>query len=191
MNKISLFLENLSLREKILFLVFLALLGIFLGFKSYEGYLKDFFDEIISLDEQELLEKKEQNFILQKDKMKLEKELELLKQSLESYHFKTQIFNVSYENYIAKLEQLTQKYKLKIKDSQSFENEEKYFKKYDLILQIEGEFEPLLEFIQELENSNPPFKLESIELENTHNLNLNLNLKIAFIIYNDTNQNKE
>ena len=82
MDKIVLFLENLSLREKILFLSFLALLGIFLGFKTYEGFLKSFFDEIISLDEQELLEKREQNFILQKDKITLEKELQTQKEKL-------------------------------------------------------------------------------------------------------------
>ena len=178
MDKIVLFLENLSLREKILFLSFLALLGIFLGFKTYEGFLKSFFDEIISLDEQELLEKREQNFILQKDKITLEKELQTQKEKLNFYENKMKILNQNIENHLSELESLAQKYGLNVKKLQDSYKEEKDFNKYHLFLEFEGEFKSLLKLIQDLENLN--YQFHCIELKT---IGLKLNLKINLSLY--------
>lgn len=180
MDRISLFLENLNPRERILLLIFVALLGIFLGFRSYEGLFKDFLDEVIFLEEQDLLERKNQNSILQRNKIDLQKELEFQKQQLDLYQNIMRVFNLNYENCLVELEKLSQKYKLEIKDLQSFESEKKYFRKYDLTLQVQGEFRPLLQFIQELENLN--YKLYYVELENL--TSLKLVLKISFYLVN-------
>lgn len=176
MSKISLFLENLNPRERILLLILLAFLGIFLGSQSYEN----FFDQIATLEEQDLLEKREEKLTLQKDRVELEQELKSQKQKLDLYQNKTQIFNLGYENYMTTLRQLNQKYELDIKNLQSFENEQSYFKKYDLTLQVQGEFESLLQFIQELENLN--CKLYYIELENSTSLRLTLKIKFCFLV---------
>lgn len=176
MSKISLFLENLNPRERILLLILLAFLGIFLGSQSYEN----FFDQIATLEEQDLLEKREEKLTLQKDRVELEQELKSQKQKLDLYQNKTQIFNLGYENYMTTLGQLSQKYKFDIKNLQSFENEQGYFKKYVLTLQVQGEFESLLQFIQELENLN--CKLYYIELENSTSLRLTLKIKFCFLV---------
>lgn len=176
MSKISLFLENLNPRERILLLILLAFLGIFLGSQSYEN----FFDQIATLEEQDLLEKREEKLTLQKDRVELEQELKSQKQKLDLYQNKTQIFNLGYENYMTTLRQLNQKYELDIKNLQSFENEQGYFKKYVLTLQVQGEFESLLQFIQELENLN--CKLYYIELENSTSLRLTLKIKFCFLV---------
>lgn len=180
MSKISLFLENLNPRERILLLILLAFLGIFLGSQSYEKFFENFFDQIATLEEQDLLEKREEKLTLQKDKVELEQELKSQKQKLDLYQNKTQIFNLGYENYMTTLGQLSQKYKFDIKNLQSFENEQSYFKKYDLTLQVQGEFESLLQFIQELENLN--CKLYYIELENSTSLRLTLKIKFCFLV---------
>ena len=178
MDKIVLFLENLSLREKILFLSFLALLGIFLGFKTYEGFLKSFFDETMNFNEQELLEKREQNFILQKDKITLEKELQAQKETLDFYENKMKIFNQNIENHLSELESLAQKYGLSVKKLQDSYKEEKDFKKYHLFLEFEGEFKSLLQLIQDLENLN--YEFHRIELE-TAGFKLNVKINLSFI----------
>lgn len=180
MSKISLFLENLNPRERILLLILLAFLGIFLGSQSYEKFFENFFDQIATLEEQDLLEKREEKLTLQKDKVELEQELKSQKQKLDLYQNKTQIFNLGYENYMTTLRQLNQKYELDIKNLQSFENEQSYFKKYVLTLQVQGEFESLLQFIQELENLN--CKLYYIELENSTSLRLTLKIKFCFLV---------
>lgn len=180
MSKISLFLENLNPRERILLLILLAFLGIFLGSQSYEKFFENFFDQIATFEEQDLLEKREEKLTLQKDKVELEQELKSQKQKLDLYQNKTQIFNLGYENYMTALRQLSQKYKFDIKNLQSFENEQSYFKKYDLTLQVQGEFESLLQFIQELENLN--CKLYYIELENSTSLRLTLKIKFCFLV---------
>ncbi len=183
MDRINLFLENLNLREKILFLCFLALFGIFLAFKTYEGFLKDFFSEVTSLDERDLSEKKEEFASLQKDKKSLEKELEIQKEKLEFYENKMQIFRQNSQNYLKELESLSQKYKLEIQNLQSSISDKQYFEKIILTLKLQGDLNSLLNLIGDLENLN--YNFHFIEFE-TSGLSLVLKTELSFIILKNT-----
>lgn len=167
-------LENLSLREKILLCLATFLLAIFLSFHFYQYYLKDFFTlEFFSLDEN-INEKIAFNQNLKAQIKKLKQELNQSREKSLSYENYLSFFDKNSQEYIAKLYDLALENKLKIqKLTQNPPNQ--------VLLELEGDFYPLLYFIAEVENSNLAYQIHSLEMNNAKNLHLYLKLKISFI----------
>lgn len=181
MSNFVAFLENLNLREKILFAILLGFLGIFLAFKLYESFSGRFLEEIIGLSGEALLEKKSQINHLEKVKKSLKIEIEEQNLRLEDGRQKMAFFSKNYEDYLDFIELLSRKHHLLITHLQNTYKDEKLLQKYFLDLELSGDFFKLLSFIYELENSNFTFKFESIEFHNTKALNLSLHLNLVLI----------
>ncbi|EIN8285156.1 TPA: hypothetical protein RZJ77_000180 [Campylobacter coli] len=52
---------------------------------------------------------------------------------------------------------------------------------HKISVNILGDFNPILSFIQDIENSNLHYKIQKFEIDNTSSLNLRLKLTLSFI----------
>ncbi|EAJ7577453.1 hypothetical protein KJQ83_08075 [Campylobacter upsaliensis] len=181
MSNLIAFLENLNLREKILFAILLGFLGIFLAFKLYESFSGRFLEEIIGLNGETLLERKSQIKHLENVEKNLKIELKEQNLKLEEGLGKIAFFSKNYEDYLDFIELLSRKHHLLINHLQNTYKDEKLLQKHFLDLELSGDFLKLLLFIYELENSNFAFKFESIELQNAKALSLSLHLNLTLI----------
>jgi len=182
MYKILIFLEHLSLREKILFYVFVMLFGFFLAFQSYEGFLKKFFDEIHSFDESDLALKKEQIHTLGVQNEKLDLLLEKQQRDLRAFLQTKQSFNFKSGEYQKELKSLSLNHKISLEILENNFFNDLFFTRYEMYLQVKGDFYSLIYFLKDLENSKFIFKLQSFEFQNLTNYDLTLNLKLSFIV---------
>ncbi|MBS4236139.1 hypothetical protein [Campylobacter vulpis] len=181
MSNFVAFLENLNLREKILFALLLGFLGIFLAFKFYESFSGRFLEEIIGLSGETLLEKKVQINYLENVEKNFKIEIKEQNLRFEDNRQKIAFFSKNYGDYLDFIELLSRKHHLLIDHLQNSHKDEKLLQKYLLNLELSGEFSKLLLFIYELENSNFAFKFESIEFHNTKVLSLSLHLNLILI----------
>lgn len=176
------FLENLNLREKILFAILLGLMGVFVGFKFYENFLEQFVEETIGLNIETLQEKKIQINNLSEGENSLKSEIDGQNLRLKEYQKRLMIFSKNYEEYLDFVEFLSKKYGLVIKNVQNSYGDSDFFQKHRLNLELSGDFSKLLFFIQELENSSFVFVFDTVEFQNTKTLTLRLHLDLEFVV---------
>ncbi|WP_171050523.1 hypothetical protein [Campylobacter helveticus] len=174
-------LENLALREKILALILLSILGVFVAFKTYEAVFQDFFEQNTHFDSSLLNENKRQ--ILHLKSLENELNQSVLRQNLilENHKNENSYLVKNYEDYLKSIENLSKKHNLLIKNLKSSHNTHEHFQIFRLNLELSGEFPKLLLFIKELENLDFIFAFESIEFQNTKGLNLSIHLDLKFV----------
>ena len=116
MSRLEIFLENLSLREKLLISLFVVICAFVLAYKGYEEFLKDFFEENILFHSTDLLEKKGEFLRFQRQKEEVNKEFEAQKAELKQYQSAISIFTKDYESYLKDLQNLIQNQKIILQD---------------------------------------------------------------------------
>ncbi|MBK1971996.1 hypothetical protein [Campylobacter sp. TTU_617] len=172
-------LNNLSLREKILIFIFLAVFAFFLAFKSYE-FLFDFAANELNIDEQNIYNQKIELSNLKAKQKELQDTLLKQTQTINSYNKQINKFKYNYEEYIKEIEILAKKYNIIFEDIQNSRIEFNYIQKYNVFLIARGDFKNLLEFLLALENSKFYFNIKNINIENLKSINLELKLMLDF-----------
>ncbi|EIZ0997000.1 hypothetical protein GRO02_003650 [Campylobacter jejuni] len=179
MNQIEQFLENLSPREKILIYLASILLAVLLSFHFYHSYLKSFFNHEFFIQSDEVNKITMINQDLNRQIKQLEEELITIQDKIKSYENHLSTFNKDYETYIKNLQNLALKNNLWISNISKLQSEENSYHK--ISVNILGDFNPILSFIQDIENSNLHYKIQKFEIDNTSSLNLHLKLTLSFI----------
>ncbi|WP_426708853.1 hypothetical protein [Campylobacter coli] len=179
MNQIEQFLENLSSREKILIYLTTILLAILLSFHFYHSYLKSFFNHEIFIQSDEVNKITMTNQDLNRQIKQLEEKLNSIQDKIKSYENHLSIFNKNYETYIKNLQNLALKNNLWISNILKLQSEENSYHK--ISVDILGDFNPILSFIQDIENSDLYYQINEITIKNNNISNLKLNINIYFL----------
>lgn len=178
MNQIEQFLENLSPREKILIYLASILLAVLLSFHFYHSYLKSFFNHEFFIQSDEVNKITMINQDLNRQIKQLEEELVSIQDRIKNYENHLSTFNKDYKTYIKNLQNLALKNNLWIFNISKLQEENSYHK---ISVDILGDFNPILSFIQDIENSNLYYEIQKFEIDNTSSLNLHLKLTLSFI----------
>lgn len=178
MNQIEQFLENLSPREKILIYLTTILLAVLLSFHFYHSYLKSLFNHEFFIQSDEVNKIIITNQDLNQQIKQLEEKLNSIQDKIKSYENHLSTFNKDYETYIKNLQNLALKNNLWISNISRLQEENSYHR---ISIDILGDFNPILSFIQDVENSNLHYEIQKFEIDNTSNLNLHLKLTLSFI----------
>lgn len=179
MNQIEQFLENLSPREKILIYLASILLAVLLSFHFYHSYLKSFFNHEFFIQNDEINKITMMNQDLNRQIKQLKEKLNSIQDKIKSYENHLSIFNKNHESYIKNLQNLALKNNLWISNISRLQSEENSYHK--ISVDILGDFNPILSFIQDVENSNLHYEIQKFEIDNTSSLNLHLKLTLSFI----------
>ncbi|HEB9305476.1 TPA: hypothetical protein RZK24_000059 [Campylobacter coli] len=178
MNQIEQFLENLSPREKILIYLTTILLAVLLSFHFHHSYLKSLFNHEFFIQSDEVNKIIITNQDLNQQIKQLEEKLNSIQDKIKSYENHLSTFNKDYETYIKNLQNLALKNNLQISNISRLQEENSYHR---ISVDILGDFNPILSFIQDVENSNLHYEIQKFEIDNTSNLNLHLKLTLSFI----------
>lgn len=179
MNQIEQFLENLSPREKILIYLASILLAVLLSFHFYHSYLKSFFNHEFFIQNDEVNKITMINQDLNRQIKQLEEELITIQDKIKSYENHLSTFNKDYETYIKNLQNLALKNNLHISNISRLQSEENSYHK--ISVDILGDFNPILSFIQDIENSDLYYQINEITIKNNNISNLKLNINIYFL----------
>ncbi|OOX94090.1 hypothetical protein BOO83_05075 [Campylobacter coli] len=179
MNQIEQFLENLSPRETILIYLASILLAVLLSFHFYHSYLKSFFNHEFFIQNDEINKITMMNQDLNRQIKQLKEKLNSIQDKIKSYENHLSIFNKNHESYIKNLQNLALKNNLWISNISRLQSEENSYHK--ISVDILGDFNPILSFIQDVENSNLHYEIQKFEIDNTSSLNLHLKLTLSFI----------
>lgn len=179
MNQIEQFLENLSSREKILIYLTTILLAILLSFHFYHSYLKSFFNHEFFIQSSDMDKIITTNQDLNQQIKQLEKELVFIQDKIKSYENYLNVFNKNHETYIKNLQNLALENNLWISNILKLQSEENSYHK--ISVDILGDFNPILSFIQDIENSDLYYQINEITIKNNNISNLKLNINIYFL----------
>ncbi|MGJ0113374.1 hypothetical protein [Campylobacter molothri] len=184
MDKLEFVLENLNLREKFLIAIIIVLLAIFLAFKVESLFINSFFNHNIFIHDIDI--KKEQSI-----NQNLEQKLQILNQKLQQIQNKTLIyeqylslFQKKYDQYLKNIQTLASNNKIEIENITQTKIQKNNIDRYDFFIKTYGNFNALLSFIKDLENSNFYYQINTIEMQNLRSLKLELNLEISTIHIN-------
>lgn len=184
MDKIEFFLENLNLREKLLIIIITILFAIFLAFKIEPLFINSFFNHNIFIHNIDIKKEQAAN-------QNLEQKIQISNQKLQQIQNKTlvyeqylSLFQKKYDQYLKNIKTLALNNKIEIKKISQTKIQKNNINHYKIFIKTYGNFNALLSFIKDLENSNFYYQINIIEMQNLTSLQLELNLEISIICLN-------